>query len=178
MNLSSQIIKRKNVILLKMENKRLSYFDFLRGLAILMVIGIHTFSIVPFEGLRNIVNIGVRETINFAVPLFLVISGYFIGKKEVCNRDRYWHFIKKQIPRVYIPMLLWSVPMVVLWIYLRRGVAISVVEGFSCMAFGPYYFIALIIQFYLLHPIIKSMTVRPFFFGGGNTGKYIECIFL
>ena len=55
---------------------RLSYFDFLRGIAILMVISIHTFDngmVLPDVILRNIMNC--------AVPIFLAISGYFLGKK-------------------------------------------------------------------------------------------------
>ena len=51
-----------------------TYFDVLRGLAIIQVIGIHAYG----GG-----NLELREILNMAVPLFLAISGYFIGKKSL-----------------------------------------------------------------------------------------------
>ena len=106
-----------------MEINRISYFDFLRGLAILMVIGIHTYIIKPFDGINNIFQIGLRECITFAVPLFLAISGFFLGKKRELNtKAGYFSFLKKQLPRVYVPALLWSMPVVALWIYQGQAI--------------------------------------------------------
>ena len=154
---------------MKTLTERISYFDFLRGLAILMVIGIHTYTVRPFGGMGNILLIGIREAINFAVPLFLAISGFFIGKKEIANRQEYVAFIRKQVPRVYLPMLVWSLPVVFLWIYKGQNVLMALGKEMLGMAFGPYYFIPLIIQLYLLHPLIKRLTLRPIR-GGGNIG--------
>ena len=50
--------------------ERIAYFDFLRGLAIMMVVGIHTYTL----GEDSTV---VRQILNTAVPLFIAISGYF-----------------------------------------------------------------------------------------------------
>lgn len=134
------------------QTNRQTYFDFLRGVAILLVIGIHTFTIRPFEGVGNIIQIGIREAINFAAPLFLAISGFFIGKKKISSCTDYFYFLKRQIPRVYVPAVLWSIPMVVLCALHGKGVVPSIGKSILCMTFGPYYFIVLIIQFYLLHP--------------------------
>lgn len=142
-------------------SNRLTYFDFLRGLAILLVVGIHTYTARPFAGWDNIVQIGIRETINFAVPLFLSISGYFIGKKIISNSSQYFSFLKRQLPRVYIPAVLWSIPIVLFWIFLGHSTMDSISKGLLCKAFGPYYFIALIMQMYILHPIVKSMALKP-----------------
>lgn len=144
-----------------MTTSRLTYFDFLRGVAILLVIGIHTYTVRPFEGVSNIFQIGIRETLNFAVPLFLAISGFFIAKKDISDKKSYFAFLKKQLPRVYIPALIWSIPMLAIWIYQGKDVITSIVKVFGCMTFGPYYFIALIIQLYLLHPIIKKLAEKP-----------------
>ena len=141
--------------------KRIDYFDFLRGIAILLVIGIHTYTVRSFEGASNIFQIGIRETLNFAVPLFLAISGFFIAKKNILDKNSYFAFLKKQLPRVYVPALIWSLPMLGLWIYQGKDVMTSFVKVFGCMTFGPYYFIALIIQLYLLYPIIKKMAEKP-----------------
>ena len=130
------------------QSKRLTYFDFLRGIAILLVVGIHTYTNRPFVGWGNIVQIGIRETINFAVPLFLSVSGFFIGKKRITNTNQYFCFLKRQIPRVYIPAILWSIPIVLFWIYLGHSAIESILKGLLCKVFGPYYFIALIMQMY------------------------------
>lgn len=141
--------------------KRIDYFDFLRGIAILMVIGIHSYGVRTFDSFGSAVHIGVRESLNFAVPLFLAISGYFTGQKEVCSWSAYSKFIKKQIPRVYVPMLVWSLPMLALWIYNDQNIWMSMAKVTLCMTTGSYYFIALIIQLYLLLPLIQRLAFKP-----------------
>ena len=56
--------------------ERIAYFDFLRGLAIMMVVGIHTYTL----GEDSTV---VRQLLNAAVPLFIAISGYFLSQKKM-----------------------------------------------------------------------------------------------
>ena len=90
-------------------NKRDDYYDFWRGIAIMMVVGIHTFAIPSFDTNVGIYSAFVRQILNCAVPIFLAISGLFLGKKELNTKPQILHFQKKQIPKVYIPMLLWSV---------------------------------------------------------------------
>lgn len=141
-----------------MSGERIQYFDFLRGLAIIMVIGIHTYATVPFDNFAHVWSINMRELINFAVPLFLAISGFFIGKKHIETPKQYLAFLKKQIPRVYVPLLLWSFPMVVLMIIYGQLWIASCIKGLLCATFGPYYFICLIIQFYILHPLFARMA--------------------
>lgn len=70
------------------------YYDFLRGIAILMVIGIHTFK--PGYSV-----VFVRQIIQCAVPLFLAISGLFTAKKNFSTAGSYSAFLKRQLPRVY-----------------------------------------------------------------------------
>lgn len=89
--------------------QRDTYFDFLRGIAIIMVIGIHTYT----DGLMHF-NLFLRQILNCAVPIFLAISGYFIGHKSFVEQGSYVKFLKKQVPRVYIPMLFWSIPWMLL----------------------------------------------------------------
>ena len=82
------------------QSNRRPYFDALRGLAIIMVVGIHT---VPerawaFDTFENILTIVIRLSLNCAVPLFLAISGYFVGSKKIGSRSEYFDFLKRQIP--------------------------------------------------------------------------------
>ena len=85
---------------------RIEYFDILCGLAILGVVAIHSSG----SGLQfgdNSLNFHFtvlwRNMLNFSVPMFLAISGYFLAKKSIAHTTDYFSFLKKQIPRVYVP---------------------------------------------------------------------------
>lgn len=86
--------------------QRDTYFDFLRGIAIIMVIGIHTYT----DGLVHF-NLFLRQFLNCAVPIFLAISGYFIGHKSFVEQGSCVKFLKKHVPRVYIRLFntIWCV---------------------------------------------------------------------
>lgn len=136
------------------------YFDFLRGFAIIMVVGIHSAgSLSPtFTSFENICTILLRQILNCAVPLFLAISGYFIGAKEISWGKKHIFFLKKQIPKVYIPTLLLSLPFLIFSLISREnGLLKPLVNYFAC-GFGVFYFIALIIQYYLLLPIFMRLN--------------------
>lgn len=139
-------------------NKRDDYYDFWRGIAIMMVVGIHTFAIPSFDTTGGIYSTFVRQILNCAVPIFLAISGLFLGKKELNTKPQILHFWKKQIPKVYIPMLLWSVLYFINairndwdWYFVAKQLFMLFVGGYSI-----YYFIILILQYYLLLPFLKK----------------------
>lgn len=134
------------------------YFDFLRGIAILMVVGIHT-----YPGNHNlhgeifdVIQLCLINFFNCAVPLFLAVSGFFIGKKMFVSFPDYNQFWRRQIPKVYIPCLIFSLPWLIIScisINTRGGIIINLINYFFC-GYSIYYFIALIIQCYLLAPIL------------------------
>lgn len=89
---------------------RNTYFDFLRGIAISMVVAIHTFSSIATGNSPVSWDILVRQILNGAVPIFLAISGYFLSRKTLDTKEERLVFLKKQIPRVYLPCLIYSLP--------------------------------------------------------------------
>jgi surface polysaccharide O-acyltransferase-like enzyme len=133
------------------------YFDFLRGIAILMVVGIHTYIRSNFDSIEGISNIIIRESLNFAVPLFLAISGFFLGKKDLSTKDNVIMFWKKQIPKVYLPCIVWSLPLFALAIYHGGNMLENLILLFCC-GYSVYYFIALIIQCYALLPLLLKFN--------------------
>lgn len=142
------------------------YFDFLRGFAIIMVVGIHTIKTdgLGFETLEDIATVLLRLVLNCAVPLFLAISGYFVGKKDITFGRRHFDFLKYQIPKIYIPCLVFSVPYLFLALYSDfslHGTLKYLTVFFAC-GFSVYYFIALIIQYYALLPLMTKCHM-----GGG-----------
>lgn len=60
---------------------RIHYFDFLRGLAVLMVVAIHTNPTFGYDSFHDATKVAVRQLLNSAVPLFFAISGYFLASK-------------------------------------------------------------------------------------------------
>lgn len=132
--------------------KRNEYFDFLRGLAILMVVAIHTYNIETDS-------IVVRQLLNCAVPLFIAISGYFLSQKAMDTRGEYICFLKKQLPKVYYPVLLWSLPSLVVFIIQGKSILLNVVLFIVC-GMSIYYFVAFIMQCYIVLPLVKKLVYR------------------
>jgi probable poly-beta-1,6-N-acetyl-D-glucosamine export protein len=67
-------------------SERIEYFDFLRGIAIIMVVAIHTFgSSYTYESI-SLLGISARQLTNCAVPIFLVSSAFLLGNKIFANK--------------------------------------------------------------------------------------------
>lgn len=131
--------------------KKIKYFEALRGIAIIMVVAIHT------NLLDSSFNLFVRQIISCAVPIFFALSGFFLYKKVLETKEQIYSFWRKQIPKVYIPVLIWSLPWFILGI--MHGKLIQApLRLFSC-GYSVYYFIAVIIQFYLLLPLLQRCRI-------------------
>ena len=150
------------------------YFDTLRGIAILMVVAIHTFIACEFDNFQSICAISMREIFNVAVPLFLAISGFFIGLKKFESNYQIITFWKKQIPKVYIPTLFWSVPYLTLALYHQQSLLKNILVFLLC-GYSIYYFIALIIQCYLLLPFIQKKMLN-YAMGGVILSLSLICV--
>lgn len=137
-----------------MSQQRNSYFDMLRGIAIIFVVFIHCFGSCYSFHFFSIPAIICRNVFNVAVPIFLAISGYFVSA-SINEKSDFKSFLKKQIPRVYIPMFFCSLPLFALNVNQGHSILTSLIKLFSC-SYSVYYFIALIVQCYLLLTVIKS----------------------
>lgn len=58
-------------------NTQKNYYQFIRGVCVLMVILIHTLYITDSFSI-NIINVIIRRLIDFAVPVFIFLAGYFL----------------------------------------------------------------------------------------------------
>lgn len=149
-----------------MRNERNYYFDFLRGLSILMVVAIHTFKMSGMDSAYGIWLVCSRQIFNIAVPLFLAISGYFLGKKNFDNVQQVSYFWKRQIPKVYVPMLIWSIPYFCISLYsggaFFKNLVLLFIGGYSI-----YYFIFVIVQCYFALPLVRKYMLNLKW--GGNS---------
>lgn len=119
-----------------------------------MVIGIHTLpALTEYDSAGSMLTISVRQLLNCAVPLFLAISGYFIAKKDLSTAKSRVHFWSRQIPAVYIPCIVFSLG----WFAmdLSEHGTLNILTRLLALAicgYSIYYFIALIIQLYVVTP--------------------------
>ena len=93
----------------KQQTPHIPYFDFLRGIAILMVVGIHTFQLGSESDLGFEFKQLLFDFTMCAVPLFIALSGYFIGKKYLSTRHKVNAFWKKQLKAMYTPCLIYRI---------------------------------------------------------------------
>ena len=147
-----------------MQTERNQYFDYLKGIAILMVIGIHTFLGGGFDSFHDYLNIGIRQVLNCAVPVFIACSGFFLAKKNLANKHEINCFYKKQISRVYLPCLLWSIPWFLLNLLSGHSVMMETINLLFC-GYSVFYFVILMIQYYLLLPLTQRFNQKC---GGGG----------
>ena len=71
-----------------MTKQRDTYFDFLRGIAIIMVIGIHTY----VDGLMHF-NLFLRQFLNCAVPIFLAIPATLSAASHLKKKVAIYNFL-------------------------------------------------------------------------------------
>jgi len=142
--------------------KQIDYsFVSLRGLAIILVVYIHVSSLgyqSPTYSLNFNLTVVLRQIANFAVPLFLFLSGYFLAKKEFTNFNSYAVYIKKQLPRVLLPYIIWGL-LYSIKIYTDHfDTKTIILKLLTFRSSGPFYFIFLICQYYFLAPILIKIS--------------------
>lgn len=97
---------------------------------------------VPFY-----INIIIQQLDYFALPAFLFVSGYFISFVALGNQSLLgWNMIKQRVINLLIPFALWSLVFFALFV---RRLPANLDE-----IFDRYYFIPLLIQFYLISPLL------------------------
>lgn len=119
-----------------------NYFSFMKGMAIIGVLFIHT----PFMIGDGSAGIASRQLVTFAVAMFFFLSGYFV--KDDC-------LDLKGISRIGIPYILWSI----LWFTETTITGSHPVTTWKIInsiffggAFFPLYFLVVLLELKLLSP--------------------------
>lgn len=81
--------------------QRNNYFDFLRAVAIIMIIGNHTCSVADLSVPRGLGNLAVLQILKSGVPIFLAISGYFLSRISFTDSKSYFQFLYKHLKHIY-----------------------------------------------------------------------------
>jgi peptidoglycan/LPS O-acetylase OafA/YrhL len=116
----------------------------LRAVAIMAVVLIHT---CP----DGICQVWCRPFINFAVALFLFLSGYLTKT----SYDNWKSFFKRRVTRVLIPYLIWTI--IYSWAVLP-DLKILVTNIITSNAAAHLYYLPVYIQFIILTPLIVKLA--------------------
>ncbi|MDF2520542.1 MAG: icaC [Clostridia bacterium] len=145
-----------------MMKTRLKEFDYLRVTAVLAVIGIHVTSrFVTINSVAYLLNQAAR----FAVPLFIVLSGFLLYYSSMKGRNKTrTSFLSRRLSKIFIPYLIWTLIYMLYSIRNTIGNALSV-SFFSAflkhLVFGSaapqLYFIIIILQMYLLYGLLERL---------------------
>lgn len=141
------------------QDNRIIYFDFLKGIAIIMVVGIHTMPHVDgYKSLDDVITILVRLLLNCAVPIFLAVSGWMLANKPLESKQDIIEFYKRRLPRVYIPLIVWGLGWFTLSMWNEPDIwgAVKSLLLLLTGGFSVYYFVALIMQCYLITPLLTK----------------------
>ena len=129
--------------------KRFEFFDFVKGVAILLVVVFHVFfssrSDYPYPMLASTV-------VRFMIPVFFLSSGALLwidntGKRELKS------FYRKKFLRVILPYLPFSALATFVFADFNNSFEFTFLVFWQAMtgtAFAPYYFIIVLIQLYLI----------------------------
>jgi len=149
----------------KTARSRIEAFDAYRGMAIVLVVFAHCAALgwgyrdVEGGGFNFFWSVAMRNLALCSLPLFLFVSGYLIGKVHCDTWADYRQYLTKRVSRVVVPYLFWSV--VFIGLRLVREEGFGPVDGVIALltgqADGPYYFILMMIQFYILAPLLARM---------------------
>jgi len=107
------------------------------------------------------VMLAIRQLSVFAVPAFLFISGFFLAYAARGNHSSLnWKVVRVRITNLLVPYIIWSV-----FIFIGdslQGIFHAPTEYLLRLvigkADGPYFFVPLLCQFYLLSPLIVRLA--------------------
>ncbi|MEG6523102.1 acyltransferase [Desulfotomaculum sp. 1211_IL3151] len=141
-----------------------------RGIAILAVVLIHITSI-PLEVLpagvpSHTVYTGINRALQFAVPLFLMVSALVLAYGIGTDGAIKWRdFYRKRWIRVVVPFMVWTtLYLSLLFITGHVGKVPTLKELLLWYGFGKgfyhLYFLSVVIQFYLVFPFLHVFWYR------------------
>ena len=122
----------------------------MRGLSIIAVIVIHTYNTYAWG-----YGVIIRPLVNFAVGMFIFLSGYL--KKENEN-GVYRDIIYRRIKKIIVPYIIWSF----IFAIVNRRINTFIPDVFMSKCNGIYYFILVYIQMVLLIPVTFKLLRSRF----------------
>ena len=148
----------------------ISYLHNLRGLAIFLVVLIHSMYMIP-TSIRN--DFPLIFAFHNATYLFVVIAGYFFSM--LVDRYSYYSYLRSKFKNVFLPYVFVSIPAILIYVlgvkesHLWVDVQSVLSESyFNAVLFfyltgahlGPLWFIPMVCLFYLLFPLFRIVLMN------------------
>ena len=113
---------------------------------------------IPYYAMRF-----VEQLVVFTIPAFLFVSGFFVAFATGRMQSNIkWETIGARIKRMLIPYLIWS--FVLFGLFFIQGNLYTLQQYLRMLFTGQtnpaYYYVPLLIQFYLLSPLIVPLAKR------------------
>jgi len=147
-----------------MQKDRDLSFDAFRGVAIIAVVAIHSWR-CPTTGWWNpFFIVTYRQLLNFAVPVFVFISGYWLSKKQIKSLHDYKTFLIRRLSRVLIPYLFWSLVLIGYEAAKTHDVDVYriILKLLTGGVVKGYFFIILITQLYIITPLLQYINSKSY----------------
>ncbi len=97
------------------------------------------------------------KALTFAVPAFVISSGIKFAHKFETTSFNYFSFLKGRLLRIYVPYVIFTILHYLYFVFYRKYFSFDVFALIDYIKYGslvaPFYFIALIMQFYILAPL-------------------------
>jgi surface polysaccharide O-acyltransferase-like enzyme len=148
-----------------MQEKRDLSFDAFKGVAIIAVVAIH--AIYAGGSPYSPAFVYYRQLLNFSVPLFFFIAGYWSSMAKIESLRDYTHFLRGRLSRVLIPYFFWSAILLGYEAYCSGSIDLyqiifKLFTGGACLG---YYFVIAIAQVYVLTPVLQYINRRFEWYG-------------
>jgi len=144
--------------------QRFVELDFIRGIAMIIVIIIHTVIFVTLSKQGNLIveQNSIPHILDIGIPLFFIVSGTVLALNYVPPFP-YIRFILKRGTRILIPYLIISSIFILFLITIIHrpvvpmNIPIWLLTGTTT---SPYWYIVVIMQLYLLYPVIVKFMKK------------------
>lgn len=164
-----------------MSKQRIVSIEYIRGISMLGVVGIHTGAFSLSNPNVNIHLFALLEIFTrFSVPIFFFVSAFGLFINQNLNESfNYLNFMKRRLRTVFIPYLTWSLIYMVHYTWVSGDTAIwqqPLLSEYFLFGLASYqlYFLVILLWFYALMPLwrlivrktisapIRSLTVLLF----------------
>lgn len=106
----------------------------------------------------SFLSFSASKALTFVVPAFMISAGIKFAHKFENTSFNYLTFLRGRITKIYLPYVIFTVFHYLYFVYYRRYFDFDINQLIEYIKYGsivaPFYFIALIMQFYILSPII------------------------
>jgi surface polysaccharide O-acyltransferase-like enzyme len=141
--------------------------DYLKGLSILAVVGLHLLTLLPsnlfFHNPTKLIIISIDQLFRFCVPVFIFFSGFGLSLKYQTKKLNLFSFYRSRLTKLLPLYLLWSAYYLFLsefikpwWKVLQTGPIWKIL----LLGWSDYhlYFVSVIFQLYLFYPLLLKLV--------------------